>query len=141
MTCRRSWIAAIAALALAGATPPVLAQSTRPGVVIQVTDDSEKTWNQALNVIRNIQVEYGKNNVDVELVVFGHGAGMLKFDAPVANRIDEAIDNGTKVLMCQNSMKARNLVAADMHGRIGYVKAGVVEMIEKHRQGWTLIRP
>jgi len=117
-----------------------LAQTT-PGVVIQVSDDGEKNWNQALNVVRNIQAEYGKGKVDLEVVVFGNGAGLLKFDSPLAQRIDETLAGGTRVLMCENTMKGRKMTPADMHAKIGYVKAGVVEIIERHRQGWTVVRP
>lgn len=113
----------------------------KQGVVVQVSDDNLATWNQALNVVKNIQVEYGKDKVDVELVVFGNGAGLLKFDSQLANRIDDTIASGAKVVMCQNSMKARKLTEADMHAGIGFVKAGVVEIIEKQKQGWAVLRP
>jgi intracellular sulfur oxidation DsrE/DsrF family protein len=122
-------------------TPAAWAETQKQGVVVQVSDDSEKTWNQSLNVVRNIQNEYGKDKVDVTVVVFGNGAGMLKFDSPLANRIDDTLASGAKVLMCQNSMKARQLTPADMHANIGFVKAGVVEVIEKQKQGWAVVRP
>jgi len=114
---------------------------TKQGVVIQVSDDNVSTWNQALNVIKNIQAEYGKDKVDVELVVFGNGAGLLKFDSQLANRIDDTMAGGTQVVMCRNTMKARKLTDADMHAGIGFVKAGVVEIIEKQKQGWAVLRP
>lgn len=137
----KPFAAAILAASLATVGTPGLAQSSRPGVVVQVSDDNEKSWSQALNVVRNIQAEYGKDNVDVELVVFGNGAGMLKFDSPLANRVDDTLAAGAQVKMCQNSMKARQLTAADMHARVDFVKAGVVEIIEKQKQGWSVVRP
>ncbi|MDP1651643.1 MAG: DsrE family protein [Rhodocyclaceae bacterium] len=129
------------ALVLFGFTLAVQAQTTKPGVVVQVSDDSEKNWSQAINVVRNIQAEYGKGKVDVELVVFGHGTDLLKFDSPLANRIDDLLASGAQVVMCENTMKARKLTSADMHAKIGYVKAGVVEIIEKQKQGWAVVRP
>jgi len=114
---------------------------SKQGVVVQVSDDNVATWNQALNVIRNIQAEYGKDKVDVELVVFGNGSGLLQFDSQLANRVNDTMASGAKVLMCQNSMKARKLTEADMHAGIGYVKAGVVEIIDKQKQGWAVLRP
>lgn len=114
---------------------------SKPGVVVQVSDDSVATWNQALNVVKNIQAAYGNDKVDVELVVFGNGAGLLKFDSQLANRIDETMANGARVLMCQNTMKARKLTDADMHAGIGFVKSGVVEIIERQKQGWAVVRP
>lgn len=113
----------------------------KQGVVVQVSDDNVSTWNQALNVVKNIQAEYGKDKVDVELVVFGNGIGLLKFDSQLSNRIDDTMAGGAKVVMCQNTMKGRKVTEADMHAGIGYVKAGVVEIIEKQKQGWAVLRP
>ncbi|OHC61885.1 MAG: hypothetical protein A3H93_06815 [Rhodocyclales bacterium RIFCSPLOWO2_02_FULL_63_24] len=115
--------------------------AAKPGVVIQVSDDDPKNWNQALNVIKNIQSEYGKNKVNVELVVFGRGAGLLKFDSPLANRIDDTLASGAAVSMCQNTMTGQKLTEADMHPKIGYVKAGVIEIITKSKKGWAVVRP
>jgi hypothetical protein len=109
--------------------------------VIQVSDSDTKTWNQALNVIKNIQGEYGKDRVDIELVVFGNGSGLLKFDSPLASRIDDTLASGANVSMCENTMKGQKLVKADMHPKIGYVKAGIIEIVEKSKQGWTVVRP
>ena len=128
-------------LAWFAVTSTALAESGKVGVAVQVSDDNLATWNQALNVVKNIQAEYGKDKVEVELVVFGNGVGLLKFDSQLANRIDDTLASGAKVLMCQNTMKARKLTPDDMHAGIGYVKAGVVELIEKQRQGWAVIRP
>jgi intracellular sulfur oxidation DsrE/DsrF family protein len=130
----------VIALMLFGFTLSAQAEP-KQGVVVQVSDDSVSTWNQALNVVKNIQTEYGKDMVDVELVVFGNGAGLLKFDSQLANRIDDTMASGAKVVMCQNSMRARKLTEADMHAGIGFVKAGVVEIIEKQKQGWAVLRP
>lgn len=138
---RRLFVSAILALSALLTAIPSQAQSAKIGVVVQVSDDSEKNWNQALNVVRNIQADYGKDKVNVELVVFGHGAGLLRFDSPLANRIDETLADGAQVVMCENTMKGRKLTPADMHAKIGYVKSGVVEIIERQRQGWAVIRP
>lgn len=132
---------AFAATLLAAAAPAALAEPAKPSVIIQVSDSDTKTWNQALNVVKNVQNEYGKDKVDVQLVVFGAGAGMLKFDSPLANRIDDTLASGANVAMCKNTMTAQKLVEADMHPKVGYVKAGVIEIIEKSKQGWTVVRP
>ena len=126
---------------LVSAIPAALAEPAKPNILIQVSDGDTKTWNQALNVIRNVQAEYGKDKVNIELVVFGHGSGLLKFDSPLANRIDETLASGASVAMCENTMKGQKLTKDDMHPKIGYVKAGVIEIIEKSRQGWIVIRP
>ena len=127
--------------ALGFASSSVLAQAAKPGVVLQVSDDNPKTWSQTLNVVKNIQIAYGKDKVDVEVVAFGLGAGMLKLDSPLANRIDETLATGANVSMCENTMKGQKLTRDDMHPKIAYVPAGVIEIIEKQKRGWTAIRP
>ena len=84
--------------ALGFASSAALAEAAKPGVVLQVSDDNPKTWGQALNVVKNIQNAYGKDKVDIEVVAFGLGAGMLKLDSPLANRIDETLATGAQRL-------------------------------------------
>jgi intracellular sulfur oxidation DsrE/DsrF family protein len=139
---RKTFVSLILGIASLGFfSPAVLADTAKPGVVIQVSDDSPKTWNQSLNVVKNLQSAYGKDKVDIEVVVFGMGSGMLKLESPLVNRIDEALDSGVKVVMCENTMKGQKLTKDDMHPKIGFVPAGAVEIVEKQKQGWGGIRP
>ena len=93
---RRTFVQlALAGTMLVAAAPAAIAEPAKQGIVIQVSDSDTKTWNQALNVIKNIQAEYGKDKVDIELVVFGNGSGLVKFDSPLANRIDDTLANRT----------------------------------------------
>jgi len=141
---RRNIIQAVAAAALLalGIAPAITAHAKeKEGIVIQVSDDNPKTWGQALNVIRNIQKERGKDNVQIELVVFGLGAGMLKADSTLANRVDETLASGADVLMCENTMRGYKLEKKDMHAKIGYVPGGIIEILDKQKQGWAVVRP
>ena len=140
--------AVVAAFAIAGllSAPvvPVQAQQAnaqRAKVVIQVSDADQGKWNLALNNARNIQTDLGAGNVDVEIVAYGPGIGMLKMDSPVGGRVDEATTAGVKVIACENTMKGQKLTRADMLNGIGYVPAGVVELISKQQQGWAYLRP
>jgi intracellular sulfur oxidation DsrE/DsrF family protein len=142
-----TWLAAASlTLALAGCAgmqgaSPAAAAHTKPGVVVQVSDGDPKTWTQALNVVRNVQSEYGMDKVDIELVVFGNGIGLLEKGSPHASRISETTLAGTRVLMCQNTMTGRKKTKEDMLPDIGYVKAGVIEIVEKSQAGWAVVRP
>ena len=113
----------------------------RNRVVIQVSDAEPAKWNLALNNARNIQTDLGAANVDIEVVAYGPGIGMLKADSVVGNRIDEAGKAGVKVVACENTMRAQKLTHVDMLSGIGYVPAGVVELMQRQQQGWAYIRP
>jgi intracellular sulfur oxidation DsrE/DsrF family protein len=143
-TFRRSAVIAVAALFLVAAgNPGAQAQpaAQRSKVVIQVSDGDPAKWNLALNNARNIQADLGAANVDIEIVAYGPGIGMLKFDSPVASRIGEAGAAGVKVMACENTMKGQKLVRSDMLDGIGYVAAGVVEIMQRQQQGWSYLRP
>jgi len=59
----------------------------------------------------------------------------------VANRVAEALAAGVHVVACENTMRAQKLTQADMLPRIGYVPAGVVELMKRQQQGWAYLRP
>jgi intracellular sulfur oxidation DsrE/DsrF family protein len=139
---------AAAALVLAvialGVALPVTAQTaapTRGKVVLQMSENDPAKWNLALNNARNIQADLGAANVDIELVAYGPGIGMLKADSVAANRIDEALGAGVKIVACENTMRGQKLTRGDMLGKIDYVPAGVVEIMQRQQQGWAYIRP
>jgi intracellular sulfur oxidation DsrE/DsrF family protein len=110
-------------------------------VVFQVSDGSPKAWNLALNNVKNVQANLGKENVDVEVVVYGPGIGMLKLDSEVGNRVDDAVKTGVKVVACENTMQGMKLTKDDMLPTIGYVPGGVIELMQKQKEGYSYIRP
>lgn len=48
---------------------------------------------------------------------------------------------GIKVVACENTLAAQKLAKADMLPDIGYVPAGVIELMNKQQQGYAYIRP
>ena len=128
----------IATVGEAGAQP---AATPKNRVVMQVSDGDAAKWNLALNNARNLQSDLGAANVEIEIVAYGPGLGMLKRDSAVASRVDEALTSGVKVVACENTMHAQKLTQPDMLPSIGYVGAGVVEIMQRQQQGWSYIRP
>ena len=118
-----------------------VAQAGPKKVVFQVSDDNVRTWNLALNNLRNVQQDLGKENVIAEIVVYGPGIGMLKGDSKVEPRVTAALTDGVKVVACENMMKSFRITRADMIPGIAYVPAGVVELMERQREGYAYIRP
>ena len=110
-------------------------------VVLQVSDDSTKTWNQALNVVENLQQAYGKDKVEIKLVAFGFGLGILKLDSVAGSRVQDALQSGAQILACETTMRRQKLTKDDMLPNLGYVPSGVVEVIKLQKQGWAVIRP
>jgi hypothetical protein len=139
------WLAPLAAIVaftvVAPSTAFAQAQDARAKAVFQVSDNDPAKWNLTLNNARNVQQDLGADKVDLEIVVYGPGIGMLKMDSAVGGRVAEALKSGVKVVACENTMRAQKLKRDDMLPDIGYVPAGVVELMDKQREGYAYIRP
>ena len=135
-------VAAVAAV-FASATADTRAQQAVPEsrVVIQVSDADPGKWNLALNNARNLQTDLGAANVAIEIVAYGPGIGMLKADSVVGNRIGEALGAGVNIVACENTMRGQKLSKPDMLHGIGYVGAGVVEIMRRQQEHWSYLRP
>jgi uncharacterized protein len=143
-TTRRQMLTALAAAAAAVALTPGCAQTAPPPkhkALLQVSDNDAQKWNLALNNARNMQDDLNADAIDLEIVAYGPGIGMLKADSPVAKRVADALKAGVQVVACENTMRNQKLARADMLPGIGYVDAGVVEIMKKQQQGWAYIRP
>ncbi len=110
-------------------------------VVFQVSDGEPQKWYLTLSNVKNVQQDLGIKNVQIEIVVYGPGLDMVLLETEIAEKIDEAVSRGVKIVACENTMIGRKLTRADMYPSVGYVKAGVVELMKRQRQGWAYIRP
>jgi intracellular sulfur oxidation DsrE/DsrF family protein len=116
-------------------------KAVKKKVIIQVSDADPKKWALALNNAANVQEDLGRENVDVEIVAYGPGLGMLKLESEVGERVKSALGDGVKVVACENTMHKQKLSQGDMLPDLGYAKAGVVELMTKQAEGYAYIRP
>jgi len=137
--------AALATLAWLPAAPAAAQAAADAGkvhkVVFQVSDADPAKWNLALNNVANVQQDLGKDNVAIEIVAYGPGIGMLKMESTVGPRIAAALGNGVSVVACENTMKNQKLARDDMLPKIGFVEAGVVQLMKRQQEGYAYIRP
>ena len=110
-------------------------------VIFQVSDADPKKWTLTLNNVKNFQDAVGKENTVLEIVAYGPGINMLKFESEVGSRVKDAIDSGVKVVACENTLTAQKLTHNDMLPEIGYVPGGVIELAQKQYEGYAYIRP
>lgn len=138
----RALPAALLAATLCLVPAAAFAQSTaREHVVIQVSDNDPAKWNLALNNARNVQVDLGMDNVDVEVVAYGPGLAMLKTDSAVAPRIASASAQGVGVIACENTMKNTKVGRDQILPGVKFVDAGVVHIMKRQKEGWGYVRP
>lgn len=142
---RRAFVASLLLPAWTASLPAARAQAAASGkpnrLVLQVSDGDAAKWSLALGNVYNVQNDLGAETVEAEIVVYGPGIGMIRKGSPVADRVASAVRNGVRVVACENTMTAQHLTKADMLPGIGYVPAGVVEIMKRQQQGWAYVRP
>ena len=106
-----------------------------------MTENDQHVWNEVFGNFHNIQRALGPENVAIEMVVYADAIGMLRDDSLVANKVEQALDEGVKIVACENTMNAQHITKDSMLPDIGYVQAGIVELIKLQAQGWAYVRP
>ena len=138
--------AALFAFAALIAPPSAQAQTTpaahKNRLVIQVTDNDPARWTMILNNTKNAQDDVGgADKIDIEIVAYGPGINMLKNDSSVGARVADAVKSGVKIVGCENTMKGLKLSKDEMLPTVGYVPAGITELMKKQQEGWAYVRP
>jgi intracellular sulfur oxidation DsrE/DsrF family protein len=112
-------------------------------VVMHLNSGDEKVQRGALNNIRNLYQEIGREHLRVELVVHGAGLTLLtKKDstlAPELTQLKTAYD--VEFTACSNTMKAQGLTRADLLDQVDRTVPAMIRLMELQEQGWVYIKP
>jgi hypothetical protein len=113
-------------------------------VVIQVSSDDPSTQTIALNNAVNLQNALGQDNVQIEIVAYGPGLGMLTSESKVGQRNTSLAMQDIQFSACGNTMKAvekkTGTMPVPLEG-VSVVPAGVLRIMELQEQGYAYIRP
>ena len=117
---------------------------TKNKIVIQVSTDDPRTQKIALNNAVNMQKMYGIDNIDIEIVAYGPGLGLLTKKSTQASRVTSLAMQDITFSACGNTMEK----VAEKSGKmpellegVGQVTAGVARIMELQQQGYAYIRP
>ncbi|MFT5275939.1 MAG: intracellular sulfur oxidation DsrE/DsrF family protein [Saprospiraceae bacterium] len=113
-------------------------------LVIQVSTDDPRTQKIALNNAVNLQKHYGIDNVEIEIVAYGPGLGMLTEKSGVASRVSSLALSDITFSACGNTMNAVAKKSGTMPTLLEGVEqtpAGVARIMELQEQGYSYIRP
>ncbi len=77
----------------------------------------------------------------IEVVCHGPGLNMLTSDkSVVSNQLQTMLGKGIAFYACEFSMQERKVDKAQILPGIGYVKAGIIAVVERQEQGWSYIK-
>jgi uncharacterized protein len=130
--------AALLGAALAG---PALAQDRPQRLLIQISDENPKVWGLALANARNVRHDLGPDKVQIEIVVYGPAIRMLEAESDWRDRVTQVLDEGIRVIACENTMASLKLKRDDMLGGVDFVKTGLAHVMRRELEGWAYARP
>ena len=117
---------------------------TKNKLVIQVSTDDPRTQRIALNNAVNLQKYYGIDNIDIEIVAYGPGLGLLTEKSSQAARVESLVLQDITFSACGNTMETVKRKSGEMPTLlegVGQVKAGVARIMELQQQGYAYVRP
>lgn len=117
---------------------------TKNKLVIQVSSADPLTQKIALNNAVNMQKMYGIDNIEIEIVAYGPGLGLLTKKSTQASRVTSLAMQDITFSACGNTMKLVEKKTGKMPkllDGVGQVTAGVARIMELQQQGYAYIRP
>ena len=132
--------ASLAGLAQGASSVSGDALAPRYRVVMQVSNAEPRGWHQALSNALALTRNAGRANVQIEIVANGMGLGMLKYNSSEAREVAAVLEQGIKVVACGETMKALMLEKDDMLPNISFVPGGLIEVLDRQREGWQYIK-
>ena len=137
----------VLAMLMAFTTHSVYADQAFAGhkVVIQSSNSDPELQGLALVIASNLQKHYGMDDVEIEVVGYGPGFGILAKGNPNEQKVVNLIAQNVKFSACEGTMK---FIASQNNGKmpelikgVGTVPDGAVRVIELQEQGYSYLYP
>jgi hypothetical protein len=106
-------------------------------------DEADKARAQlVLNNIKNLIVDLGRKNVEIELIANGQGVlALLETPNLHGKDVERLADLGVRFLACSNSLEALNVPEEILLDPIEVVPAGITTLVKRQAEGWAYVRP
>ena len=134
----------LAVIFMFGLITSASADDVQHRLVIQVSTDDPRTQTIAMNNAVNLQQLYGMDNVEIEIVAYGPGLGMLTKKSKFADRVKSLAVQDITFSACENTMNAMEKKTGKLPvltEGVGKVKAGVARIMVLQEEGYSYIRP
>ena len=113
-------------------------------IVFQVSSADPAAQTIVLNNAINVQKAIGMDNINIEVVAYGPGLGLLTPKNKQAIRVKSLAAQGIVFSACGNTMKKiekKTGKKVKLTEGVRVVPGGVIRIMELQEDGWTYIRP
>jgi uncharacterized protein len=137
---RRNFVLLAVGLMLCLGSGSSFAQTKTHRVLFALLSGDEADWRVTVGNINNLIKGLAPDDVEVEVVAYASGLGLVKNGSSMAKEVAELQGLHVKFVACQNAMRMQHVEAKDLLPGVGMVPAGIVEVVTKQEQGWTYIK-
>ncbi len=108
-------------------------------IVMQLTSGDTLVHKNLMKQFRNMKE--ASPTLQLEVVCHGPGMDMLMSDRSVVqDKVKEFAAKGIVFLACENTIAERKLDRSMVLPEAGYVKAGIIHIVERQEEGWSYIK-
>ncbi|MDV2481441.1 hypothetical protein F8E02_05365 [Methanoculleus sp. Wushi-C6] len=109
-----------------------------PEKVVFHLDEREKVP-LVLNNVKNLIDEL--EGVEVEVVAHAGGVEGLRTGSSHAELMERLAESGVRFVVCENTLRSRNILRSDFPGYVGTVPSAIVELVVRQAEGWRYLKP
>ena len=114
--------------------------------IFPITSENEHDISHVLSSASNVIKFYGADKCEVAIVCYSRGIKAVLdksyfFDKDIQKRVRSLMTYDVEFIACGNTMKTYKLEKKELIEDVEVVTAGIVELIERQKSGWTYIRP
>lgn len=97
-----------------------------------------ETVEHTIGSMYNILKEYPAESLKIVVVAYGKGLRVLKkdYDKKTLERVKSLMEYDVEFIACKNTMETMKWKESDFIDGIGFTQAGIVEIIEKQKDGY-----
>jgi len=119
---------------------PIPAIDNQRQIVFSIKQEAD--IHHVLSTANNVLKFYGPENVQMRIIAYAGGLKTLeKVHKEIALRVKALMLLEVEFVACGNTMRTKNIKEEDLVEGSEIVTAGVVEIIERVKEGWVNIAP
>ena len=121
---------------------PIPSMESPRQVMFTITEGEPRAIHHVLSSANNILKAYGPENIEMKIVVYYDGMkALLKKNREFTVRVDALMQYDVEFVACRNTMQTKKIKESDLIDDVSIVQAGIMELIERSKDGWINIKP
>lgn len=114
------------------------AKSTQQKVVFQLSSNDTLVHKSLVKQLNNLL--HALPDATIEVVAHGPGIELLYKNAPLANNLEKLHAKGIVFLVCQNTLKEKQVDPTVLVPLCKIIPAGIAHIIIRQSEGWSYIK-